>query len=79
MMCYRLSVRKEDSIGRVPVERPHGEIVILPLPDSQLLLKICEGIKGVTGIEFLIVLSMAAFNFTVVPRGIRLNQLMPNA
>lgn len=79
MMSYRLLVRKEDRFGGVPVERSHGEIVILSLSDSQLLLKISKGIKGVAGIEFLVVLSMAAFNFTVVPRGIRPNQLMPNA
>ena len=79
MMCYRLLVRKEDRFGGVPVERSHGEIVILPSSDRQLLLKISKGIKGVTGIEFLIVLSMATLNLTVVPRGIRLNQLMPDA
>ena len=78
-MCYRLLVRKEDRFGGVPVERSHGEIVILPSSDRQLLLKISKGIKGVTGIEFLIVLSMATLNLTVVPRGIRLNQLMPDA
>ena len=79
MMCYRLWVRKEDRFGGVPVERSHGEIVILPLSDRQLLLKISKGIKGVAGIEFLIVLSMATLNLTVVPWGVRLNQLVQDA
>ncbi len=79
MMCYRLLVRKEDRFGGVPVERSHGEIVILPLSDRQLLLKISKGIKGVAGIEFLIVLSMATLNLTVVPWGVRLNQLVQDA
>ena len=79
MMSYRLLVRKEDRFGGVPVERSHGEIVILPSSDRQLLLKISKGIKGVTGIEFLIVLSMATLNLTVVPWGVRLNQLVQDA
>ena len=78
-MSYRLLVRKEDRFGGVPVERSHGEIVILPLSGRQLLLKISKGIKGVTGIEFLIVLSMATLNLTVVPWGVRLNQLVQDA
>ena len=46
MMSYRLWERKEDSFGGLPVERPHGEVVILPLSDSQLFLKILKGIEG---------------------------------
>lgn len=79
MMSYRLWERKEDSFGGLPVERPHGEVVILPLSDSQLFLKILKGIEGVAGIEFFIVLSMTALHFPVVPGGVGLNELMPDA
>ena len=79
MMSYRLRERKEDSFGGLPVERPHGEVVILPLSDSQLFLKILKGIEGVAGIEFFIVLSMTALHFPVVPGGVGLNELMPDA
>ena len=46
MMSYRLWERKENSCGGLPVERPHGEVVILSLSDSQLFLKILKGIEG---------------------------------
>ena len=75
MMSYRLWERKEDSFGGLPVERPHGEVVILPLSDSQLFLKILKGIEGVAGIEFFIVLSMTALHFPVVSGGVGLNEL----
>ena len=79
MMSYRLWERKEDSFGGLPVERPHGEVVILPLSDSQLFLKILKGIEGVAGIEFFIVLSMTALHFPVVSGSVGLNELMPDA
>ena len=79
MMSYRLWERKENSFGGLPVERPHGEGVILPLSDSQLFLKILKGIEGVAGIEFFIVLSMTALHFPVVSGGVGLNELMPDA
>ena len=44
--------RKKGGIGRLPVERAHGEIVVLSLPNSRLLGKILEGIECVAGIEF---------------------------
>ena len=78
-MSYRLWERKEDSFGGLPVERPHGEVVILPLSDSQLFLKILKGIEGVAGIEFFIVLSMTALHFPVVSGSVGLNELMPDA
>ncbi len=55
--------KKRGQLWGLPVERPHGEVVILPLSDSQLFLKILKGIEGVAGIEFFIVLSMTAPTF----------------
>ena len=51
MMSYRLWERKENSFGGLPVERPHGEVVILSLSDSQLFLKILKGIEGMAVME----------------------------
>ena len=63
--------KKRGQLWGLPVERPHGEVVILPLSDSQLFLKILKGIEGVAGIEFFIVLSMTALHFPVVSRECR--------
>ena len=43
--------RKKDSFGGLPVERPHGEIVVLSLPNSKLLGKVLKGIERVAGIK----------------------------
>ena len=66
MLSYRLWERKEDSFGGLPVERPHGEVVILPLSDSQLFLKILKGIESMGGIKTFIILAVAAFHFSVM-------------
>ena len=71
--------RKEDSFGRVPVERSHGEVIILPLSDSELLFEVLKRIELVASIEFLIILPMTAFHFPVVPGCERPDQLMLNA
>ena len=47
--------------------------------DSELLCEIVQRIECVAGIEALLVLAVAALHLTVVPRGIRANQLMPDA
>ena len=43
--------RKKDGIGRLPVERAHGEIIVLSLPNSKLLGKVFKGIECVAGIK----------------------------
>lgn len=47
--------------------------------DRKLLCKVVQRIECVAGIEALLVLTVAALHLTVVPRGIRANQLMPDA
>ena len=47
--------------------------------DSELLCKVVQRIERMAGIEALLVLTVAALHLTVVPRGIRANQLMPDA
>ena len=68
--------RKKDGIGRLPVERAHGEIIVLSLPNSKLLGKVIKGIECVAGIEFFIIFPVAALNFSVVSWRKRLNQFM---
>ena len=47
--------------------------------DRKLLCEIVQRIERVAGIETFLVLTVAALHLTVVPRGIRANQLMPDA
>ena len=39
----------------------------------QLLIKIITGIKTVAGIEFVVILTVAAFNLAIVAMSVRLN------
>ena len=58
--------RKKDIARRLPVERTHGEIIILPLTDGKLFCKIVKRIETMRSIEFLVVFSMTAFNLAVM-------------
>ena len=44
--------RKKDIARRLPVERTHGEIIILPLTDSTLFRKIIKRIEMMRGIKY---------------------------
>ena len=65
--------------GRVPVERPHGEVVVLLLPDSQLLFEIIERIELPHSIELLVIFPVTALHLTIVPGSEWSDQLMPDA
>ena len=71
--------RRKDGHGGHPVERAHGKVVILPLADSKLFDKVIEGIEGMTGINFFVIFSVAAFHFAVMPRSKGTNLLVPDA
>ena len=58
--------RKKDIERRLPVERTHGEIIILPLTDGKLFYKIVKRIETMRSIEFLVVFSMTAFYLAVM-------------
>ena len=70
---------RKDSFGGHPVERPHGEIIILPLPDSELPGEVIEGIESMAGVEFFIVFSVAAFHLAIMPRCKGADLLVPDA
>ena len=65
--------------GGKPAERPHGKVVGTAVMDSKLLFKVCKGIKAVTRIKALLVLTVAALNLTIMPWGIRSDELVANA
>ena len=46
--------------------------------DGELLYKIIQRIEGVTGIEELLILTVAELDFSVVARRIGSNQFMPD-
>ena len=60
------------------MEGPHREAVGAAVVDRKLLCEIVQRIECVAGIEALLVLTVAALHLTVVPRGIRAYQLMPD-
>ena len=70
--------RKEDLFGRAPVEGTHGEIVVFVLPGSKLLPVVLEIIELVRSVEILIILPVAAFDLSVMPRREDLYELMLN-
>ena len=61
------------------MKRPHGQVVGTAIVDGKLLCEIVQRIEGMAGIEAFLVLAMAALDFAVMARGIRTNELMPNA
>lgn len=69
---------EKDSFGGHPVERSHGEIIIISLPDSKLFLEIREAEEFMTSIELFVIFSVTAFNLSVMPWRIRPNQLVPD-
>lgn len=64
---------------RKPTERSHGKVVRTAVVDRELLCKIVQRIEVVTGIETLLVLTVAALNLAVVPWRIWANEFVPNA
>ena len=70
--------RKKDIARRLPVERTHGEIIILPLTDGKLFCKIVKRIETMRSIEFLVVFSMTAFYLAVMSGCERSDLLMPD-
>ena len=73
-----LHIRKSSSdlFRRLPVEGSHREMIVGTFPDSQLLLKILERVKVMSGIEFFVVFSVASLHLAVVPWSIRLNEFV---
>ena len=71
--------RKKDVFGRLPAEWSHREVVILSLPDGKLLFEVGKGEKLMAGVEFLVVLPVAAFYLAIMSGCVRSDQLVPDA
>ena len=63
--------RKKEVARRLPVERTHWEIIILPLTNGKLFHKIVKRIETMRSIEFLVVFSVTAFYLAVMSRSER--------
>ena len=63
---------------RQPVEGPHGKVVGSTVVNDKLCLKIIKRIKGMAGIEALLILTMTSFDLAVVPGSIRPDQFVPD-
>ena len=70
--------RKKDIKRGLPVERTHGEIIILPLTNGKLFCKINKRIETVRSVEFFVIFSVTAFYFAVMSWGKRLDLLVPD-
>ena len=85
MICWFVNdvlhvwIRKKDVFGRVPVEWSHGEVVVLPLSDGQLLFEIIERVELPHSIKLLVILSVTALHLAVVPGCEWPDQLVPDS
>ena len=73
MMCDNIRERKESLFRRTPAERTHREVIILSIPDSQLLPEVLERKELVGSVEVFVVFTMAALDFPVMSWCVRLN------
>lgn len=60
------------------MEGPHREVVGVAVMDSKLLCKVVQRVKGVAGIEALLVLPVAALHLTVVAWRVGTDKLVPD-
>ena len=67
----------DNELGRrKPVKRPHRKVVGAAVVKSELFLKIKQRKEGVAGVETFLIFSVAAFDFAVVARSIRTDELV---
>ena len=63
---------------RVPIERPHGDVVGAAVMDSELLCEIIQREEGMTGVKAFLVFSVTALHFAVMTGCIGAYQLVPD-
>ena len=73
------NILDSDLCGRHLAEGSHGQVVRAAVVDRKLLCEIVQRIECVARVEAFLVLSVAALDLTIMARGIRANQLMPDA
>ena len=62
----------------MPDERAHGEVVILSVPNSKLVLEVLERIEFMGSVEVFVVLSVTPFDLTIMPGCKRFDEFMAN-
>ena len=62
-----------------PMEGSHRKVVGTGMMNGELLFKVIQRVEVVARIEALLILTVAALDFAVVPRRIRADQLVPDA
>ena len=79
MICYTETQKiKESRFRRIPVKRPHREVVVFTEMNSKLSLEIIKRIKGMGSVEVFVILTVRAFYLTVMAWSERTDQLMFN-
>ena len=58
--------REKELFRRAPIERRHGEIVVLTLTNSQLFFEVVKGIEFMISVKLLVVFSVATFHLSVM-------------
>ena len=61
----------------MPIQRSHGESIILSVVYGKLIFEIIKGIEFVGCVKVFVILSVGTFNLAVMPRRIRADQLVP--
>ena len=70
--------RKKNVFRREPVERAHGEVVVLSVPNGELLLEVLKGIKLMRSIEVFVIFPVAALDLAVMPGSVGFNEFVAN-
>ena len=65
--------------GGKPMEGSHRQVVGTGIVDDERLCKVIQRVEVVARIEALLILTVAALDFAVVPWRIRADQLVPDA
>ena len=73
------SIGTKELTGREPVKGSHREIVAAILVGSELPTKIHEREEGMSVVETLLILAVAALHLAVMPWRVRSNQFVMNA
>ena len=61
----------------MPIQRAHGEVVVVSEMNGKLLFEILKGMEAVRRIEVFVVLSVRTFHLAVVPRRVGADELVP--
>ena len=64
---------------RTPCEGPYGKVIGAAVMDGELLIKIVQRVKAMTGVKAFLVLPVAALHLAVVAGRVGADQLVPDS